>query len=134
MELGVLPKYTVLVWEALSMTTPDPNLTHIPTSLPHGPEDITSLPLYRAADVMYRVVTPVIIVAGAFGHVMTLVVMRKVTSSSHDSTVNVYLVSMAVADMVFLLLTPLPRWVQKQFGFWIYSTHTVSCKVRAKSL
>ncbi|KAL8562129.1 hypothetical protein ACOMHN_041964 [Nucella lapillus] len=87
----------------------------------------TTLPLYTAGQYLWFVCPPVILLLGAFGNVITIVIMRRMTSA--ESPINIYFSATAVVDLIYLFTSILSKWVRYTLGFRIETTHSVVCKV-----
>ena len=97
---------------------------------PSEPVPLTSLPLYRISHLLWTLCPPVIFLLGVFGNVMTLVIMRRMTSSDKDSTIfPLYFVSMAISDLIYLFTMVLPEWINLTFQYRLLEQHRVVCKV-----
>ena len=106
------------------------SVEHIPTAaanIASDDERLESLVLYRIASALWSICSPIIILLGTFGNVMTLVIMRRMTSS--ESSLNVYFTSLAVVDLIVLFTASLPEWLNVKIGFRLQDTGTVSCKL-----
>ncbi|KAL8625505.1 hypothetical protein ACOMHN_014594 [Nucella lapillus] len=77
-------------------------------------EHWTSQSLYTVTTYLWVVYLPIIFLLGAFGNVMTLIIMHRMTSE--DSTINMYFRATAVMDLVYLLSLGLPQWLHCQMG------------------
>jgi hypothetical protein len=94
------------------------------------------IPLSQLAHSLYRIIVPIVILLGYFGNVMTIVVMRRVMTSSNDAavTLQLFFVGTAVADLTFLTLGPVLSWIRRTFRVDLYVLHTASCKVSSSTI
>ncbi|KAL8603338.1 hypothetical protein ACOMHN_039701 [Nucella lapillus] len=88
---------------------------------------LTSFTIYVTAIYLWNFLAPLILLLGTFGNVIAIVIMRRTTSE--DSTVDVYLLGMAVMDLIFLYTLTLKQLVGYTFGYRIDASHSVVCKV-----
>ena len=91
---------------------------------------LTSLPLYQISNLLRTLCPPVIFFLGVFGNVMTLVIMRRMTSSDKDTTTfPLYFISIAIADLIVLFSVVLVEWVGLVYRYRLLDQHRMLCKV-----
>ena len=94
----------------------------------HSAPPLRSDPLFEASVLIWRICPPFIFLFGAFGNLMTLLVMRRLRSTG--STMNVFFEALAVSDLIVLCLDTLPKWLSNVFGTTsIEDFHSVTCKL-----
>ncbi|KAL8591869.1 hypothetical protein ACOMHN_044365 [Nucella lapillus] len=71
---------------------------------------------------------PLIIILGNFGNVMTIVIMRKMTSSG-KSIINIYFTAIAAVDLLVLYVHGLDFWVGRVTNIFARAQSSVSCKL-----
>ncbi|XP_076458596.1 neuromedin-U receptor 2-like [Babylonia areolata] len=88
----------------------------------------TSFTIYIVSQYLWLCGFPLILLLGIFGNVMTIVIMRRIKSD--DSSIGIYFTAISVMDIIVLCFHTLNQWVQYQFGFGLYTTHSIVCKIR----
>ena len=81
---------------------------------------------YRVSLWLTYYVTPIIIILGTFGNVMTIVIMRR--TSTGDSVTNILFTALAITDLISLHSTALISWMQYTFNWTFQNISSVSCK------
>ncbi|KAL8615152.1 hypothetical protein ACOMHN_064284 [Nucella lapillus] len=66
---------------------------------------------------LWRVVSPVLLVLGTVGNVMTVVVMRGMRASRSSACLSVYFTALAASDQCQLLTAVLFHWVDRGFSW-----------------
>ena len=84
---------------------------------------------YRVSLWLTYYVTPIIIILGTFGNVMTIVIMRR--TATGDSVTNVFFTALAVSDLISLYGTAFPFWTRYTFHFSFEFLSRASCKLHA---
>ena len=82
---------------------------------------------YRVSLWLNYYVTPIIIILGTFGNVMTIVIMRR--TSTGDSVTNILFTALAVTDLISLHATAFISWIQYTFNWTFQTISSVSCKL-----
>ncbi|XP_070175643.1 somatostatin receptor type 5-like [Littorina saxatilis] len=94
---------------------------------PMGYTDPSSLPLMHARLMLRLVVIPIIICLALFGNSMTVAIIYRLKAKR--STVDQYLIVIAVADTLFILTSELNIWVYLVTGVSLVSSNNVMCKL-----
>ena len=84
---------------------------------------------YRTAIWLIHYITPIIIILGTFGNVMTIVIMRR--TATGDSVTNVFFTALAVSDLISLYGTAFLFWTRYAFDFNFAIFSSASCKLHA---
>ncbi|XP_070182388.1 thyrotropin-releasing hormone receptor-like [Littorina saxatilis] len=103
-----------------------PNTTH-QTAVLSEALDLNSLPLSQARLWMNRVVVPLIVVLGLLGNTMILATCRRL--HARRSSMDQYLMVIAVTDSLVLLSTSLTRWLELVAGVSLTESHDALCKM-----
>ena len=82
---------------------------------------------YRVSLWLTYYVTPIIVIFGTFGNVMTIVIMRR--TSTRDSVTNVFFTALAVTDLISLHATAFISWIQYTFNWTFQTISSASCKL-----
>lgn len=81
---------------------------------------------FNAADKLWTIVPPIIIVLGVCGNMLTVVIllrhMRKLSSTA------IYLLTLAISDTLFLLNAPLRRWIINMWDEDVRHKSELGCK------
>ena len=109
----------------LNITT-TPNTTISPQSAANI--DIFSSSLTRNVAWVMTVFLSVAILLGVFGNVMTIIIVRRFRAESRSSTMDPYMLMLAVADLCVVITGTLPVWAADTTGFQVLRTHDVMCK------
>ena len=88
---------------------------------------LASHPLFRAALWVYKVPLVAVVVFGAFGNTMTLIIERRIGRGS-DSGMSVFISSLAVSDSAMLLFLGTSMYFYS-FDVAIMAFHDVLCKL-----
>ncbi|XP_041374201.1 FMRFamide receptor-like [Gigantopelta aegis] len=96
------------------------------SSTPVSPQ-VTDYLEYKAAMVLWRVFSPGLIVTGTLGNVMSIAVLTR--KSMRQSTVSLYLVVLAVVDILVLYTGLLRQWLRVLQGTDLRNLHPLLCKV-----
>ena len=88
---------------------------------------LASHPLFRAAVWVYKVPLVAVVVFGAFGNTMTLIIERRIGRGS-DSGMSVFISSLAVSDSAMLLFLGTSMYFYS-FDIAIMAFHDVLCKL-----
>ena len=107
-------------------TTTTPNTTISPLSAANF--DISSSSLTRSVAWVTTILLPVAILLGVFGNVMTIIIVRRFRAESRSSTMDPYMLILAVADLCVVITGTLPVWAADTMGFQVFRTHDVVCK------
>ncbi|XP_076450189.1 putative G-protein coupled receptor 139 [Babylonia areolata] len=83
--------------------------------------------MYRIRLYIWYYGTPVILLFGNFGNVMTILIMRRMASG--ESVVNIYFTGLAIVDLVILDLFLLTDWIGITYVFWFKNTSNAVCKL-----
>ena len=81
---------------------------------------------YRVSLWLTYYVTPIIIILGTFGNVMTIVIMRR--TSTGDSVTNIFFTALAVTDLISLYGTAIPNWMSDTFHLDFSTFSSAACK------
>ncbi|KAL8562145.1 hypothetical protein ACOMHN_041980 [Nucella lapillus] len=93
-----------------------------------GPSSIPfALQFFRVAQTMMHICPPVIFCVGTFGNVMTIVIMKRLTSD--DTSINIYFTAIAVVDLIYIWTVVLNYVILYHFGFDFRLVHDVLCKI-----
>ena len=84
---------------------------------------------YRTAIWLISYITPIILILGTFGNVMTIVIMRR--TATGDSVTNVFFTALAVFDLISLYGTAFLFWTRYAFDFNFATFSSASCKLHA---
>ena len=84
---------------------------------------------YRVAIWLISYVTPIIVILGTFGNVMTIVIMRR--TATGDSVTNIFFTALAVTDLISLYGTAFTFWTRYTFDFNLAALSSASCKLHA---
>lgn len=111
--------------------------TSLPTSTRVGGHQATtavsgdSIPQHEAAETLWRVLPPFVLLAGTVGDVLTLLVMRAVgpAGACGDQSTAVYLASLALCDLAVLWLGLTRKWVKSVFRYDVRVAHAAVCKL-----
>lgn len=76
---------------------------------------------------MWQIVSPILIIFGTTGNVISILVMSQKKFSRWSS--SIFLIGLAVADLSVLYVGLLRQWVIYMFGWDFRSSHPVVCKV-----
>ncbi|KAL8568598.1 hypothetical protein ACOMHN_006259 [Nucella lapillus] len=93
--------------------------------------DLTTIPFgvqfFRFAAALQCVYNPILLCIGTIGNVMTVVIMRRLTSD--DATVDIYFTAMAVVDLLYLWTIVLQQAIFFNLNIDILILHGAFCKV-----
>ncbi|XP_045210919.1 thyrotropin-releasing hormone receptor-like [Mercenaria mercenaria] len=81
----------------------------------------------RAGVLIWQIVSPVLIIFGTVGNVLSIIVLSKRKFNRWASTV--YLLGLAVADLFALYVGLMRQWIKYLFDSDIRAVHPVLCKV-----
>ncbi|KAL8591838.1 hypothetical protein ACOMHN_044334 [Nucella lapillus] len=112
-------------------TTLTPTLTPTtPTDSSADAEDsVFSHPVYKASTYIWYFASPVILVLGNFGNIMTILIMRR--NQSGEAVINIYFTALAVIDLVTLDMFLLFEWVGTAFGYYVHYQSDVVCRIHS---
>jgi hypothetical protein len=82
-----------------------------------------------AADYIYTIVSPFLIVFGTFGNTVTIIVLLSGKTKS-TTTTTIYLVALALADLCVIYAGLLPTWVEYAFDMNFIRLTDVGCKIQ----
>lgn len=81
----------------------------------------------RTADLLWKVVPPIIIVFGTFGNILTVTVLLR--NRRRLSSTALFLLALAISDTILLFNPPLRRWVLAMWQEDVRHTGELGCKV-----
>ncbi|XP_041351238.1 uncharacterized protein LOC121370158 [Gigantopelta aegis] len=84
---------------------------------------------YDAAMVIWRYISPLLLLVGTVGSILSVVVLSR--TRLHSATTKFYLVQLACNDVIVLNLGLLHNWMDYTFSFNISNTSSFACKVHA---
>lgn len=91
-------------------------------------ETMTEL-LSRVDLMLWKAVPPVLLVCGAFGNVMTIVVMHGMRTGLSAASMSQYFIALAVSDIFVLFNDLLRLWLKFAFAVDIEPLHSATCKI-----
>lgn len=89
--------------------------------------NITKVPQPRAGVLLWQVASPLLILLGTFGNILSILVISR--SRFNKSSSSTYLLGLAVADLSVIYFGLLPYWVYYTFGLDIKHLSAFMCKV-----
>ncbi|KAL4236447.1 hypothetical protein ACF0H5_004832 [Mactra antiquata] len=120
-----MENFTMTTITELNYTEPTP--ARIICAPPPGWTGIPPPGIYaNIADILHRVVLPIIIISGTFGNLVTVIILLR--HSRVLSTTGMFLMSLAVSDTVLLYTAPLRRWIISVWEIDIRHNGRVACK------
>ncbi|KAL8598947.1 hypothetical protein ACOMHN_015526 [Nucella lapillus] len=97
---------------------------------PEGQPPLSNFPLYVAHDFVRLIFPPLILLSGTIGNVLTIVIMRRLTSAD-GSVIHVFFTATAVGDLLCLVVNTLDITLQEIFGLDLKVEHRAVCKAHA---
>ncbi|KAK7478752.1 hypothetical protein BaRGS_00029963 [Batillaria attramentaria] len=91
------------------------------------PNDSTTTTWTDAANLSWKIGSPIILTVGTIGNTMSILVLRRMAAEA--STFLLLLTALAVADLGLLYVGLLPYWVSLQFGFSLLNYSEAFCKL-----
>lgn len=91
--------------------------------------DLDYINIQRAADYLWQIGIPFIIIHGTFGNVMIVLIQRRLSNSNH-STMSVYFITLALFDTLRLWFDPVFWWAHAIFGNNVLDSEKALCKIR----
>ncbi|KAL8591883.1 hypothetical protein ACOMHN_044379 [Nucella lapillus] len=92
-------------------------------------DSVFSHPVYKASTYIWYFASPVILVLGNFGNIMTILIMRR--NQSGEAVINIYFTALAVIDLVSLDIFLLFEWIGTTFGYFVHYQSDVICKLHS---
>ncbi|PVD18557.1 hypothetical protein C0Q70_21107 [Pomacea canaliculata] len=86
-----------------------------------------TLPLFEAAIMAWKVASPVIILLGTIGNTLIIVVLYR--SKVMSSNMTSYFLTIAVSDLMNLLVSITCMWLKQQFDIQVWTLHEALCKM-----
>lgn len=83
-------------------------------------------PYLNAADMLMKIVPPILIIFGTFGNTLTVVILIRQVGKL--SSTAVFLLALAVSDTMFLFTGPLRRWIIAVWNKDIRHISEIGCK------
>lgn len=106
----------------------DDNFTTTAAPNRGGPPSIQPGVYTDAKELIWKIVPPIVIILGTFGNTLTiLVLLRQVMNLSSTA---VYLLSLAVSDLLLLYLGPLRQWIQYIWDVDVRLLTDAGCKIQ----
>lgn len=82
---------------------------------------------YNAAIYLWKIVPPILLLLGTVGNVLSILVLRRPTI--RKSVCSMYLVMLAIIDLLVLYTGILRQWILNTFDFDIRATSSAACKI-----
>ncbi|XP_076100988.1 cysteinyl leukotriene receptor 2-like [Mytilus galloprovincialis] len=82
---------------------------------------------YNAAIYLWKIVPPILLLLGTVGNVLSILVLRRPTI--RKSVCSLYLVMLAIIDLLVLYTGILRQWILNTFDFDIRATSSAACKI-----
>ena len=86
----------------------------------------TTLPDFKASQVIWKVVPPVLIVLGSIGNILSIVVL---TRKSIRNSITPLLTFLAFSDILVLYIGLLRQWIYYTFDYDIRQFSAIACKI-----
>ena len=90
-------------------------------------DDYTSFPAYKAAAIIWKVVSPILIIFGTVGNSLCIYVLTR--RSIRSSTTALYLTALAFSDLAVLYSGLLRQWLVYLFDVDVRQLNEVGCKL-----
>ena len=87
----------------------------------------TTLPDFKASQLIWKVVPPILIVFGSIGNILSIVVLTR--KSIRNSTTALYLTFLAFSDILVLYTGLLRQWIYHVFDYDIRHFSEITCKI-----
>lgn len=82
---------------------------------------------YNATIYLWKIVPPILLLLGTVGNVLSILVLRRPTI--RKSVCSMYLVMLAIIDLLVLYTGILRQWILNTFDFDIRATSSAACKI-----
>lgn len=82
---------------------------------------------YNAAIYLWKIVPPILLLLGTIGNVLSILVLRR--PIIRKSVCSMYLVVLAITDLLVLYTGLLRQWILNTFDFDIRATSSAACKI-----
>ena len=89
--------------------------------------EVTRYAEYKAAQSIWKIVSPILLVLGTLGNILSIIVLCR--KNVRKSTTSVYLTVLAISDIMFLYSGLLRQWILATFDVDIRKTSEFVCKV-----
>ena len=84
---------------------------------------------YRAAETLWKVCPPVILLLGTFGNSMILAILRIMPQGAARGAMSLFFAALAVSDLVLLYTGLLRQWLIYTMTLELRNLHDVMCKL-----
>ena len=82
---------------------------------------------YKAAQQIWKIVSPIFLILGALGNILSIIILCR--KNIRKSTTSVYLIVLAVSDIMFLYSGLLRQWILATFDVDIRKNSEFVCKM-----
>ncbi|XP_067681352.1 galanin receptor 2a-like [Haliotis asinina] len=85
------------------------------------------LPNEETADLLWQIISPILILVGTVGNLLSIVVLTR--KGMRKSNVSKYLTCLAVADLAVIYTGLLSAWIKHMFDVTVSGIHEAACKI-----
>ncbi|XP_025079541.1 cysteinyl leukotriene receptor 1-like [Pomacea canaliculata] len=112
----------------MAVTPRTNNLDDLNSTVNGSEADVAvTLPLFGAFLMAWKVASPVIIMLGTIGNTLIIVVLYR--SKVMSSNMTSYFLTIAVSDLMNLLVSITLMWLKQQFNIQVWTLHEALCKM-----
>lgn len=95
-------------------------------------DDYRSYPEFKAGVMIWKTVSPVLIIFGTIGNILTVVILSR--RSIRKTTTGLFLIFLTISDLIVLYTGLLRQWLIYLFDFDVRQVGELACKVHTWSV